>query len=388
MNDCSIIKVDNIELAFWAFVYYYRNLFNIPVIAVTGTCGKSTTKDMIMHILRDSVNVEGTDVSANSRTHNLSYLVRINESTDAAVFETAVGKPGDITNSCKYFKPAIGIITNISIDHLEGCKTMENYIAAKAELLSGVEDKGVLILNADDENIKKISLDNFKGRIVYFGIHNDADFQATNIEFGDKGMNFTLILKKMKYKIFVPGYGEHQVYNVLAALAAVRELGIGMKEAAKVLRSFQNLPYHAEVSPGINGSIIVDDTWNTNPSSLKAAIQVLNGIAKDRKKIALVGDINALGSSALEIHKEAGREIITSGNIDTLITIGPMTEEMGNEAKNSGFKGNFYSFPDVNGIYELLENSLDSKSILLIKSAGYHDKTIINLGKRLKAPYN
>lgn len=384
IKECTIIKVDNIELAFWAFVYYYRNLFNIPVIAVTGTCGKSTTKEMILQILKPNWKVEGTDLSANSRTYNLRYLTRIDDTTEATVFETAVGKPRDITNSCKYFRPTIGIITNIDIDHMKGCKTMENYIKAKGEMLAGVGDKGTLIINVDDENINKLPIHTFKGNLITFGIKNPCNFKASDIEFVENGMSFSLNVDSMTHKIFVPGYGEHQVYNALAALAAVYQLGVKIEEATVNLKKFKNLLYHNQVQNGINGSIIIDDTWNTNPASLRAGIQVLNGISKGKKRIAVIADIGSLESLELEAHIDAGNMIMENGGVDILITIGPLTQEMGNQALKAGFKGEFYSFSSIEGIYELLQNKLDSNSIIFFKCRGYHDKPILDLVRKLK----
>lgn len=384
INDCTVIKVDNIEVAFWTFVYYYRKLFNIPVIAVTGTCGKSTTKDMIKHILKYKFNITGTKLSANSRAQNLNYILKIDDNTGAAVFETPVGNPGDITTACKYFKPTIGIITNIGIHHIEGCKTLDNYIKAKGEMLGCIGDNGTLIINADDENTKKLPLHTFKGNLVTFGIKNPCDFQASDVQFVENGMNFTLTFSNIIYKIFVPGYGEHQVYNALAALSAVHQLGVKLEEAIVILKDFKNLPHHIEVNNGINGSIIIDDTWNINPNSLKAAIQVLNGISKGRKRIALITDIQLLGSLELEVHIEAGYMIMENGGLEILVTVGPLTLEMANEAIKSGFNGEYYPFFNEEGIYELLQNKLDSNAILLVKSTGYHDRSILDLVRKLK----
>jgi UDP-N-acetylmuramoyl-tripeptide--D-alanyl-D-alanine ligase len=154
IDGCTVILVDNVDKAFWAFVEYYRGLFDIPVVAVTGTTGKTTTKDMIMHILSYYWDVVGTDKSGNTLAKNCRYLFGIGESTDAAVIETAVSHPGVLAHSCRMFKPTLGIITNIGIDHTEGCRNLEGYIKAKAEMLPGLGNNGVLLVNADDENTK------------------------------------------------------------------------------------------------------------------------------------------------------------------------------------------------------------------------------------------
>lgn len=370
IKDCTVIKVDNVLDSYWKFVEYYRNLFQIPVIAVTGTTGKSTTKDMIKHILKFSCNVEGTNASANASKLNLDYLLKICEETGAAVIETAVGAPGNIILAGRYFKPTIGIITNIGIDHLDRCKTLEAYTKAKAEMLTVLGDNGTLIINSDDENTKKIELEKFKGRIITFGINNISDFQASNVQFVENGMEFVLTFHLMKHRVFVPGYGVHQVYNALAAFAAVHELGIGIKEAAEHLQSFKNLPKHLQSVQGIGGSLILDDTWSINPTSLKAALQTLNAIAKGRKKIALLGPINALGEKTMKIASLEGSIIAESG-VDILVIVGETSEAIARQAKKDGLAGQIKVFPSTDGVLEFLKTVLDSNTILLAKCSMY-----------------
>lgn len=379
IENCAVISVMDINTAYWKFAEYYRSLFDIPVIAVTGTCGKSTTKDMIKHILSDQHKVTGTFRSANGRTMHFGYLVRIDESIEAAVFETPVGEPGDLTDCCKYFKPTIGIITNIGVDHLAGCKSPEKYIEAKAELVSGLPYNGVLILNADDANIKKINLKHFNGRVVYFGIENPCKFKAYDISYCEEGMEFKLTFQKMKYSAFIPGYGTHQVYNALAAIAAVHEMGIGIGEAIERIKTFENLPLHLKVCKGINNSQIIKDTWSINPSSLKAALEVLNHLSKGKKRIALIGDIDELGEWSLDIHHQVGGMLAQMNVLDILITVGPMASIAARTASEEGFKGDIFTFEDIEGVHELLSRILDKNTILLIKSAGSRDPGILNL---------
>ncbi|MFS0690004.1 UDP-N-acetylmuramoyl-tripeptide--D-alanyl-D-alanine ligase [Sporosarcina sp. 179-K 8C2 HS] len=391
IEDCTIIKVNNIEHAFWGFVNFYRNQFSIPVVSVTGTNGKTTTKDMIKHILGFDHNVTGTKKSANSRTHHLTYLLSIEKHTDVAVFESAVGAPGDVLLASRYFKPTIGIITNIGVYHLDGCKTPEAYLLAKAEMVQAVGSKGTLIVNADDKNTKKIGLKKFKGDIHTFGVTNRADFRATDITYGDNGMQFELNVKKKKmfsfnakkkYSVFVPGYGHHQVLNALAAIAAVHEMGVDINVAAKRLRSFKNLPAHLEISIGKWGFTILDDTWSSTPSSLTAAFQTLNGISRGKKRIALVGDIKRLGDFSKEFHRQTG-EMIAENGVDVLITVGSKAAEIAKQAKRKGLKGKVYTFPTIHGVEELLKKILDKNSILLVKSSSTNDE-IMKLKSKLK----
>lgn len=367
---CTIILVKDINMAYLEFIDYYRNLFNIPVIAVTGTCGKTTTKDMIISILSEHFNVQGTKSTANGRTSHLSYLLGIDESTEVGVFETAVSDPGDLTHAFRYFKPKIGVMLNIGIDHLYKCKTQEAYIQAKTEMVTALQDNGTLILNADDKNIQKIDLRKFKGTILYFGIYHASDFLASDIEYVENGMNFTLSYGGKEYPIFVPGYGEHQVYNALGAIAAVHQIGIEVKVAAIGLQKHKNLPHHHQLVAGINGCLILDDTWHSNPTSLEAAFKTLNGIANGKKRIALIGQINGLGSYTFSSARAVG-EMIAKEGVDILITVGPTADEIAKEATLKGLVGNIYAFTNIKDVHPFIEKVLDENTILLAKCCMY-----------------
>lgn len=378
----TIIRVDDVKVAYWKFIDYYRGLFDIPVVSVTGTCGKTTTKEMITHILKETKKVQSTYSSANARTVHLHYLIGIEQNTEAAVFETAVGSPGDVTFANRYFKPNIGIITNIGASHLTGCKTIEGYIKAKGEMVTSLGKDSVLILNADDEKTKTLNLKNYYGKVLYFGIKNKADFQATNIEYGNNGMTFTLKTKINQYPVFIPCFGEHQIYNALAALAATSVMNVDLRQATRRLNSFKNLVRHTEVFTGINGATIIDDTWNFNTTSLKAGMEVLNHVANGKKKIALFTDMASLGNYEEELHKEAG-EIILQFGADVILTIGELAKDMALHAKSLGLNCTIHSFTNYEELYEHLVNLLDKDSSVYIKSFG-NNLNMIEIVKQLK----
>jgi UDP-N-acetylmuramoyl-tripeptide--D-alanyl-D-alanine ligase len=367
IDNCAVILVDNVEEAYWTFVNYYRSSFNIPVIAITGTSGKTTTKEMIKHILNSYLNITSTPGNRNGSYRSLRYLLQIDQNTEAAVFETSVGKPGDVEFACKHLKPTIGIITNIGTYHLDTCRTVENYIKAKAEMVSGLDDNGILILNSDDENTKKINLNGFKGRIVYFGIKNKAHFQASNVEYSNGRMEFLLTFQNVKYPVCVQGYGEYQVYNALTAIAAIHELGIGMKEASELLASYENLPHHLKILKGINDSIIIDDTWNYNLTGLTAALKALDNIARDKKKLLMLGGLGKLGDHYEEIINGVSN-LIVDHKINNLIIIGDTAEAVANAVREKGEYTIVNVFKDSSeAIYNLLKELLDENTIALIK---------------------
>ncbi|MGG0656973.1 UDP-N-acetylmuramoyl-tripeptide--D-alanyl-D-alanine ligase [Rummeliibacillus pycnus] len=382
LSNTTVIRVKSVLQAYWTFIEYYRGLFQIPVVALTGTCGKTTTKEMIKHILSIDWNVQASISSKNEPRQSLPYLTGINETTKAAVFELGLGNTGNIKHQCMIYKPTIGIITNIGVHHLDGCNNLEGYIKAKSEIVEGLSNKGTLIINADDENTKKISLHNFKGKILRFGLQGHADFKASDSQFIENGMKFQLHVSNQTYSVFVPGYGEHQVYNALAAIAAVIEMGIPINKAISGLKTFKQMERHLEFSTGLGGSTIIDDTWTNNPTSVEAALKVLDTIGKDKKVVLVLGDIKRLGNFEKKYHREIGT-MVAQRNVHMLITIGKKAEEIAIQAKKEGTNAEVHIFENVKGILDILKPILDSDTILLIKGP-MSSRAMIEFAKNLK----
>ncbi|QPQ36112.1 MULTISPECIES: UDP-N-acetylmuramoyl-tripeptide--D-alanyl-D-alanine ligase [unclassified Lysinibacillus] len=382
LANTTVIQVKSTLQAYWKFIEYYRGLFDIPVVALTGTCGKTTTKEMIKHIASKDWNVQASISSKNEPRQSLPYLTGIDKTTKAAVFELGLGNTGNIKHQCMIYKPTIGIITNIGVHHLDGCKNLEGYIKAKSEILEGLSEDGTLIINGDDENTKKVPLHTFKGKIITIGVQKQADYKASNIEFTNNGMKFTLQLLNEKYTIFVPGYGEHQVYNALAAIAAIKEMGLSIETAISRLKTFKPMARHLEFSTGIGESTIIDDTWTNNPTSVEAALKVLDTIGKDKKIILILGDIKRLGLFEEKYHREIG-SMVAQRNIEMLMTIGKRAEDIAAQAKKDGTTAEVHIFKDVTGVLEILKPKLDKDTIVLIKGP-MSSRSMIEFANQLK----
>lgn len=368
-ENITIIRVADINEASWKFIEFYRSIFTIPVIGVTGTCGKTTTKEMIKHILAGTYKVNATYKSYNASFRNLGYLLDIDEDTQVAVMEMGVAAAGDLKTSCFYFKPQVGVITNIGIDHLQAFGTLDAYIKAKAEFLEGLDFKGTLILNGDDENIKRIDLQKYKGDIIYFGLSEQAHFKASNIRQLKGGLKFVLQHHDGVYNLFVPGYGEFSVYNAIAAIAAAHSIGFDIEEAGVRLLSFQHVEKHFELQEGLNGSTIIDDTWSTNPTSTEAALKLLKNLSQGKKSIAVLGEMSLLGNQSSIYHHKTGEKVAEIG-IEQLIVIGNGSREIGMGALHKGMKqDNVHFCKDAAETYEVLKKSLDENSIALIKTS-------------------
>jgi UDP-N-acetylmuramoyl-tripeptide--D-alanyl-D-alanine ligase len=365
----TIVYVQNVKKAYYKFITYYRSLFTLPIIGVTGTCGKTTTKEMIAWILSKDLNVVKTRLSENGLSRNLKYLMQIDDKTDVAVIEMGVDSPHNMLYTASYFKPEIGVITNIGVDHLEGFNEHDKYIEEKAKMLTALQNKGVLVLNADDEYTKKINLNDFKGKIVYVSLQKDTMFTARNIRYGTRGMRFNLSYDGKVYPCFVPGFGEHNVYNALYAFAVCMELKISIIDAIERLKSFKQVRRHTQFKKGINESVIIDDTWSTNPTSIKAALDVLKHASKANKKIVVLGDIEELGQSYVNEYMKVA-ELVVNSNVDFFVTIGEKSKVMSDRAIELGMDTNkvFHS-NDQQDAFDILQASSDRDTCILVKTS-------------------
>jgi UDP-N-acetylmuramoyl-tripeptide--D-alanyl-D-alanine ligase len=195
-------------------------------------------------------------------------------------------------------------------------------------------------------------------------------------------MAFKLHYQNTNYDAFVPGFGEHQVNNAMSAIAAVHFVGVGIQEAIDRLSIFKIAPRHLELFKGIDGSLILDDTFLTNPTSIEAAFKVLKDMSKTKKSIAVLGEINRLGDHTESYHKEVG-EIIASIGVDVLITVGANALDIGKTAKEKGAKWEFHHFDHLDGVEELIKSQIVEETIVLIKGYGY-DLPLVRLANRLK----
>ncbi|WP_064092778.1 UDP-N-acetylmuramoyl-tripeptide--D-alanyl-D-alanine ligase [Rossellomorea aquimaris] len=380
-NALAVVEVKNIRTAVLTFARFYRGLFQIPIIAITGTNGKTTTKDMVAHILTQYYSVQGTIRSRNAPKKSFQYLMGIDDDTDVGVFETGLGAPGNLRYHCDIFQPTIGIITNIGVFHLDKCKTLENYIQAKGEIIDGLNNKGTLLLNSDDENIATLSLENYRGKVLYFGKKKTANLRASNIVIHDDGTQFTLTNNQKKYQVHLPCLGEHQVYNAMAAIGAAVEAGVQIRYAIKALETFNVLERHLQILKGIKDSTVIDDSWSLTPDALKAALKVLQSISNGRRKIALVGDIGRLGEHTEKYHREVG-DMIAEQNIDVLLTFGHAALNMAKQVREQNKNIRVFSYVDVEEVYIKVRALLDSESILLFKCSNT-DSELVKIKNRL-----
>lgn len=368
-GDVTIVKVKKIKKAYEDFLSYYRSLFSIPVIAITGTYGKTTTKEMIKHILSDQYKVKATKRNYNLFRSNASVLANFDAGTDFGVFEFGVGKKGNLERCSRCFGPYTALITGIGADHIERFGTIENYILEKSRILNGVGENQLAILNADCQNTLKITKDCTDKKFTWFGLGEKANYRAQNIQYTDHGMEFTLTFNHSSYLVNVQGYGIHNVYDALAAIAATHSYGIDLGVAVERLKSFKQLERHLEVSKGLKGTTLIDDSWNTNSGSVQAALTVLKDLSKGKTTIAVLGKISELGLEEENEHKKIA-QLVVDHKIDKLVTIGNTASIISNEALRLGMDShNIFICKDEMEATTILEKISGSNSIILVKTS-------------------
>ncbi|MGE8205258.1 YheC/YheD family protein [Heyndrickxia sp. NPDC080065] len=340
----------------------------IPIIAVTGSAGKTTTKAFLASILAKKWNIFESKDYWNTTEHTKKHAAEINSTHEAVVLEYGMAYPGIITEHCSIIKPNISIVTNVGLAHVGNFDDDIKKVAhAKSELIHGMDQEGILFINKDDLNSKYLETKRFKGKILTIGINTEADYRAYDVKYADNGMNFKMKLQGQETKLFIPIFGEHHVYNALNAIAVADYLGFTPMEIKAGLL-FRKPPRRLTIYHCQDNITVIDDTVHSHPQGVKAAIDVLSNIGKQRK-IAIIGQMRELGNLREEEYRKVG-EYVCDKEIDFLITYGFRTEEIGTHAIRKGFSAkNVYHFTDKDELHTLLLKIIKKGDTVLVKGA-------------------
>ncbi len=314
-----IILVKDTTLAYGAIAHHYRLLFNIPILAVTGSNGKTTTKEMLSHILSGRFRVLKNDGTRNNQIGVPETLLRLKKTTDIAVLEFGMNHLGEIRYLSGIAKPSLGIITNIGPSHLESLRSLGNVFRGKRELLEALPKGAGAIINGDD-----VFLSRFRAvclKVTTFGLNKHNSISASGIRFRNGVWDF-IVNDKHPFRLRM--LGRHNIYNALAAIAAARSFGLGFSYMAKRLLSFREASGKRLAVKDIGGVKFIDDSYNSNPLSLRCALDALLEYETDGRRFLVSGDMLELGALARSFHEEAG-ELIARSKIDYLVTMGDLS---------------------------------------------------------------
>lgn len=360
--ELPLILVGNTLTALAQLADYQRKQMQLPIIAVTGSCGKTTTRALLANIFRQCGNVLASERNLNNSIGVPLTLLRLRAEHNYAVIELGASRPGEISHLTQLVKPAIGIITNAAPAHLEGFSSISGVAKAKGEIFQGLSENGVAIININD------CFANFwhglvgKRRIITFGINHPADITAKNIKMNTAAQPaFQLITPKEEINIQLPLIGVHNVANALAAAAAAYAEGLPLITIKSGLEAVAAVKGRLTEQKGYRGAIIIDDSYNANPLSVSAAIDVL--AKRKGNSILVFGDMLELGENCYQFHREIGERALQSG-IQKLFCYGNFTQLT---AKTFG--KNARHFNRQNQLLSVLKDQLNENCVVLIKGS-------------------
>ena len=359
-----VILVADCRKALQDLARFHRCRFQVPLIAVTGSNGKTSTKDMIAAVLSTSLNVLKTEANFNNEIGLSQTLLRLDASHQAVVVEMGMRGRGEIAELASIALPTVGVVTNVGETHLERLGTVANIAAAKAELVEALPPTGVAVLNADDELVLAMRAKT-AARVITYAVRNSAEVTATDIAQTAQQVSFQFTADGGRFSVTVPLPGLHTVYNALAAITVGRLLGLTEEKIAAGLAGYQpgkmrlNIRQYEQVT-------VIDDTYNASPLSMAAAIDVLAGIAKGRK-IAAIGDMLELGTVAAVAHEKVGVHLATAGAA-IVITVGEMASHAATAAAQHGVM-TVVACQDHGQAVAALKQLLQAGDTLLIKGS-------------------
>lgn len=368
----NLIKVKDTRKALGDIAKYYKAKYFVPSVAITGSVGKTTTKDMVYAVLSSHCKTLKTPNNFNNDIGVPLTIFGLEKEHKMAVIEMGMNHFGEIEYLANIAMPDAAIITNIGMSHIENLGSQEGIFKAKTEIASQFTNKNTLFVNGDDKFLKTISSDTFN--VVKYGLDRDNDIYAKDIiNKGLSGVEFTAVCDGCEFKAEVAQPGVHNVYNALAAIAAGMHFGVSADECVRGLKACEYTSQRLEVIEH-NGIEIINDCYNSSPDSIRAALKVQQQSIKKRK-VAILGDVLEMGSFAAKAHYELGDDVVNAG-VDMLITAGENAAQIAEGAKAAGMK-NVVSYPATDdAVKDLRKLIMAGDSVLVKASHGMHFEKI------------
>ncbi|MGV8081686.1 MAG: UDP-N-acetylmuramoyl-tripeptide--D-alanyl-D-alanine ligase [Syntrophales bacterium] len=308
----DVIRVEDTLTALGDLAGHVRGRFPAPVIAVTGSSGKTTTKEMAAAVIGRKMEILKTEGNLNNLIGVPLMLFRLGPGHRAAILELGTNRPGEIARLTRIARPDIGLVTNIGPAHLEGLGSLEGVSREKGDLFRNMEETATALINRDDPFIRTLEAD-WPGKKVTFGMDRQADITATDIRIDAEGTTFRLGMGGGRQNVRISLCGRHAVSNALAAAACAGVLGLDESAVGEGLESFRPVQGRMTVLPLANGAFLIDDAYNANPASLRAALLTLRDLRGTGAGVAILGDMLELGEMSAELHREMGRLLAETG---------------------------------------------------------------------------
>lgn len=377
----NVIEVKDTTKALGYIANYHRRQFSIPVIAITGSAGKTSTKEMIADVLSAKYKVLKNYKNENNQFGVPYTLLRLNSTHQVAVVEVGTNQFGDIPWLARVVEPTIAVFTNIGASHLEKLKTLEGVFREKFSLTDFMRTNNVIVYNSDDKILKRIANKKDFLKKISYGIQSKSKLKALGVEIvNHKETRFCV--GKENYQI--PFLGKQHVYNVLAAIACAKELNVSNHKIKKALSSLKSISSRQNIF-FIKGRLIIDDTYNANPVSFKSAIEVFDQISVQGKKILVCADMLELGSQAKQCHQDVG-DFVGRSKVDVVFSFGENAGRLARRAKKINPEIEAFKIDSIEELNQKVLNNLNPRDAVLIKaSRGMHLERVVDfLKKELK----
>ncbi len=350
------------DLAAW-----YRSTLEAPVIGITGSCGKTTVKNIIRDLFSSLMRVVASPSSFNNDIGVPHTLLLGDEDTQLFAIELGTNSPGEIASLCRIARPSAGVITNVGAAHLEGLGDLEGVAREKGDLAASLPKDGFLVLNADCHFTRHLRA-RTSARVITFSVEGGegerGDLDASELYFHSGGTTFRL----NGFEVTSPLLGTHNVQNLLAALAVAVGLGVPLEELLPAVAHLQGGRQRMERIE-LEGLTVFDDTYNSNPDALRAAVRVLSGMHGHKRRVLVIGDMLELGDLAAELHHEVGREAAQAG-IDAIFAIGELAKAAAAGALEGGLSAAAVTHIDhTDHAVEEIEGILQDGDVVLVKGS-------------------
>jgi UDP-N-acetylmuramoyl-tripeptide--D-alanyl-D-alanine ligase len=363
-NPTGLLVVDDTLGALQTLATAVRKLWGKTAIAITGSMGKTTTKEAVSHLLATKYRVHRTQGNFNNHFGLPLGLLTLEPEYDLAVVEMGMSHSGEIAALARIALPNEAVITNVAPVHLESFDSIAGIARAKYELIEALPSSGTAFLNADDEYVSQFGRD-FKGTVILYGLKATASVRAENIEsLGTKGSRFDLIVHGLRQPVVSPLLGKHNVLNVLAAASVALEHGISPSEIAEALPALEPADKRGQVVQ-LGNITVLYDCYNSSPKALMAAVDTLAAMPAERR-IVVAGEMLELGVPGEQLHRECGRHIAGS-KLDFLLGVRGLAKAMVDAASAAGMKAQFVETPEAAG--EWLARETREGDVVLLKGS-------------------
>ena len=334
--DVPVIIVDDALQALGDLAAFRRaGMENLTVLAITGSSGKTTVKEMVAAIFARRFKVIKTLGNFNNLIGLPLSLLPVDVSHQVAILEMGMNQPGEIARMAEIARPDIACINNVQSAHLQGLASIEGVAAAKGELFAGMKPDGILVVNLEDPLVRKLARQYGQQRITY-GWRRQALVRGTYLyNRGENGFSFTLTIGKEKGRVRLQCVGRHNVLNALAAAALAHGVGISFDDICRGLAQFVSYDKRLQIEQVSGGLKVVNDTYNANPASMLAALETVKGLRRNQRSVAVLGDMLELGAEAGVAHRAIG-EAVTRLEFDYLLACGSFAKEMVAAAREAG----------------------------------------------------